>query len=450
MIKFKQFIQTLFENYHTTFNSFAKEFPDKEKEIATSINHFRKLQNTLQGDEKNIDWWAKQGWEKFNTFVQQNISKKTKSSLKKEQGDFYVLQDDSEWTILIPLDHQASCYHGAGTDWCISKQKHDYFYRYIFEDNKLLVFCIRKSDKNMWAILYNIKNNHQTEEKKIFNFDSAYKKDDSAINAETFKTETGLNLDTINEWLTKKQDEILDRLAANRTKDYNYLYMDALRTHQKNSELENLMIAKKDSKKISEYTHTVLRNRWPEGEKIIIDEANKYFNALDNMSGNITFNMYFYEYKNIIKNDLPQEIKTKLLKFPSFCYMFANQYTEGSFPEGEPTISKDANLSYTYAINVIHKRFPAGEPIIAQNPNIALNYALYVIKGRFPKGEPAISTNSVTSFYYALNIINGRFPEGELAIKKTRTCASSYFYNFINEKGDDNDFEAWLKNKNQK
>jgi hypothetical protein len=65
------------EGYKEVTQKFYQQ-ADKS-EVDKLINTFRDLvnRNQLQGNEKNIDWWGKQGFEKFKDKVEFQASQKT-------------------------------------------------------------------------------------------------------------------------------------------------------------------------------------------------------------------------------------------------------------------------------------------------------------------------------------------------------------------------------------
>jgi hypothetical protein len=80
-----------------------------------------------------------------------------------------------------------------------------------------------------------------------------------------------------------------------------------------------------------------------------------------------------------------QELKDHKLS-PYWAYCFARDVIKGPWPEGEDTISKDAEWSYYYAKAVIKGPWPKGEDVISKEAEYSYYYAKDVIKGPFSKG----------------------------------------------------------------
>ena len=120
------------------------------------IDQFRSLvnKNQVQGDERNIDWWRKQGWESFSKFVTQKSEQPTKTQVKRQRvaGKSITLMESDKWLIVIPLDKDASCFHGKNSDWCTTKPHQPYFENYFYDRNVTLIYCLNKQTGGMWAI----------------------------------------------------------------------------------------------------------------------------------------------------------------------------------------------------------------------------------------------------------------------------------------------------------
>lgn len=153
------------------------------------INQYRELvnRNQVQGDERNIDFWRKQGWEKFKQFVVQRASTPSSTQIKRKKipGNSITLRDDADWHIVIPLDKEASCFHGKHTDWCTTKPHHDYFEQYFHENEVTLVYCLQKATGKMWAIAGHMR--YESAPLELFD------QQDASLTEEQFKQQTGLD-----------------------------------------------------------------------------------------------------------------------------------------------------------------------------------------------------------------------------------------------------------------
>ena len=171
----------IIEGYKEATSEFTKVDPN----AAEVIKQYRDLvnRNQVQGDERNIDYWRKQGYEKFKEFVSKKSQMKSTTQLKRSKsvGESITLHEDENWLIVIPLDKDASCFHGKDTDWCTTKPFQSYFEEYFYDDNVTLVYFIRKSDMNKWAIAIH---KYRTE---------YFDKNDSSIQQSKFDKQTRLN-----------------------------------------------------------------------------------------------------------------------------------------------------------------------------------------------------------------------------------------------------------------
>jgi hypothetical protein len=175
------------EGYPEAQAEFAQASGDQNA-VANSIAAYRALvnKNQVQGNERNIDWWRKQGWENFKKFVAQKSQQPTKTQVKRQKvaGQSINLVDNANWLVVIPLDKDASCFHGKGSDWCTTKPTQPYFENYFYDKEVTLIYCLNKQTGGMWAIAAH----HKMPDKiEMFN------QQDRSMNAEQFQQETGMN-----------------------------------------------------------------------------------------------------------------------------------------------------------------------------------------------------------------------------------------------------------------
>lgn len=159
-----------------------------DPETATStIAQFRDLvnRNQVQGDDRNIDFWRKQGWEAFSKFVSDKAQQKSKTQEKrsKTSGQSITLFENDRWLVVAPLDKEASCFHGKGSDWCTTKPTQAYFEDYYYDKGVTLIYCLEKDTGGMWAIAATPK----VDRLELFD------KKDKPISEEVFLEQTGLN-----------------------------------------------------------------------------------------------------------------------------------------------------------------------------------------------------------------------------------------------------------------
>lgn len=105
--------------------------------------------------------------------------------------------------------------------------------------------------------------------------------------------------------------------------------------------VEQDILKTKNSDSAYIYADDVIRGRWPEAEKFIVNE-------------------------------------------PAIAYLYAMNVIRGRWPEAEPIIMKNSWYAYEYAKAVIKGRWPEAEPYIIKTGN-AILYAKDVIKGDWPE-----------------------------------------------------------------
>jgi len=191
----------LVEGYKEVTQKFAQEA--EAEQVKKAIDQYRDLvnRNQVQGDERNIDWWGKQGWERFRTFVnaksqQQSITQQKK---RKNTGRSHTLAENDRWLIVVPLDKDASCFHGKGTDWCTTKPDHDYFHVYFLNSSATLIYFLQKQTGAKWAASV-----HPDGEETYFD------KNDNSIRKKDFSKQTGIPLDTVTKYVDMVSNKSTD------------------------------------------------------------------------------------------------------------------------------------------------------------------------------------------------------------------------------------------------
>jgi hypothetical protein len=215
-----------------------------------AINAYKQLvtKNQVQGNERNIDWWRKQGWNAFNKFVTTKATQPTKSDVKRKRipGKSITLQEDDTWLIVIPVDKEASCFHGKNSDWCTTKTNQSHFEQYFYNKQVTLIYCLNKLNAGMWAIAYH----NDIDQIELFD------QKDKSLDEPEFRAQTGLSVSTLLE-LAKTDDntKTLDT-ARGAYKDQvgrlKELMMDFDGT-SKNPEIEKLLIYTKSARYSDNY-----------------------------------------------------------------------------------------------------------------------------------------------------------------------------------------------------
>ena len=185
-MRFQEFSIPLLEGFKEALVDFTDNA--SEDEVKDYLERFREVvkRNKASGDERNIDYWRKQGWDQFRQFVntaEQSLSSREAKGKRKRVGKSITLKETSKWLIVIPLDKEASCFHGSGTDWCTTKPAAPWFERYFYKDSVTLIYVISKASGGKWAIAY-----HDDVEPMEF-----FDQDDRSITIEEFKSQTQLD-----------------------------------------------------------------------------------------------------------------------------------------------------------------------------------------------------------------------------------------------------------------
>jgi len=147
----KEFI---LEGYKEVKSKFSQK--NDETIVTQYINKFKQLVDKKQItdiNQKNIDYWGKQPFDEFKSFVDEFDPGQTKTNIKrkKAKGQSITLEENDEWLIVIPLDKDASCFHGKESSWCTTKPTQSYFEEYFYDRSVILVYCLQKKPTNDMA-----------------------------------------------------------------------------------------------------------------------------------------------------------------------------------------------------------------------------------------------------------------------------------------------------------
>ena len=156
---------------------------------ANAINKYKTLvtKNQVAGQERNIDHWRKQGWDNFLKFINGKSETDTATQIKRKKvpGRSITIREDDNWLIVVPLDKNASCFHGKDSNWCTTKTDQNYFNDYFHDKNITLIYCLQKGTGGMWALATH---------KDLISDSEIFDKNDKSITDAEFRKQTGLDL----------------------------------------------------------------------------------------------------------------------------------------------------------------------------------------------------------------------------------------------------------------
>lgn len=386
MLSFKSFID---EDYKTTTAKFVASGIDKGQ-VDDYIKKFKELSNKqkLAGDEKNIDNWAKKPFSNFKEFVDKKQVEVTKSSVKKDSGksiDITTPQQRSDgWNIIIPLDKESSCYHGTGTDWCVSKREHDYFNQYFYSGGINLIFCLNDK-KEKWAITIPTSPGDMDD---LLNF---FDKKDKQITEYEFGIQTKLKFDDI----IRSYKPFIDKIKAIKDSSPDRLFLK--------------FILRKNPITEREYN-----------DDISLHKTLQEFLLTNSMSVDTRI-------ENILKYQLllPDGIVFK----DGVDFMLSNidrliVYVL-SDEDSDPSI-RVMNFIKPYFLSAQYRKTVESELVKSNDIAYIINYIQFITQEPFPEAEPIIAQYGFAAFYYATEIIKSRFPAGERMINRTSYYKDKY------------------------
>jgi hypothetical protein len=237
-----RYIEFIFEGYPEAIRDFTAQSGDKNQ-VQTTINTYKTLvnKNQVQGNERNIDWWRKQGWDEFNKFVDSKSTQPTATQVKRKRasGQSITLKETTDWLIVVPLDHDASCFHGRNTEWCTARPTGHYFDKYFLDDEVNLIYVLNKQTGGKWAIASHV----NVEEIELFD------QQDQSITETEFKQQTGFNPSDLIKLLPVGDSRIVQARTTRRelldTLRYKLQVWQSRRMFHRDTEIEELLIKSK-------------------------------------------------------------------------------------------------------------------------------------------------------------------------------------------------------------
>lgn len=287
---------------------------------------------------KDINFWRKQGFEKFKAFVSTLSKGDTKRQLaariKASSDDILTVKKTDDIHLFIPLSKGASCFHGSGTNWCIStKSGENYFFEYMRRYNSV-VFLLNTGDE-VYALVMDDRG-YVSEVR-----DSENKLLDTHI----FLSKADITHGELRRFIENNRERISKAID----KDYSDELERGQALHLKTPE--------------SAYSYAVhtLNGRFIAGEPLI---------AMNPMTA------YFYSV-NIINGRWP-EGEEAIIKYPIWAVKYAAIVLKGRWPEAERIIASHPVAAYRYATNVIRGRWPEGEEAIMSREDTAKSYTTFL------------------------------------------------------------------------
>ena len=158
MKSFKTKLEARYSIVEADFKTAKKKFSLESSEdvVDEYLSTFKTLRDKNQIKElkdKDIDVWAKKGWEEFKAFVDSFKDTKTKTSTKtdkKAQGADLVAENEG-WVVYKILTKDACILYGSNTKWCITEKDKNHFENYSAKTDFYFIISktLPKTDK--WA-----------------------------------------------------------------------------------------------------------------------------------------------------------------------------------------------------------------------------------------------------------------------------------------------------------
>lgn len=291
-------LEALFQNLLEGYKEAQYEFAAASDPTTASntIAMYKDLVNRNQflGNERNIDWWRKQTWEKFSKTVSIKSRQMTTTREKRSRstGNSIILDETLEWLIVIPLDKDASCFHGKHTDWCTAKPYTNSFETY-FHGNMTLVYCLQLQTGKKWAIVVYDGNAHQP----VFVNDR-----DNVISVESFKTDTRLDP---TKYIQLVGDELITQPVQVRRSSHTALTQEVKRllmgVDSPNLELEQKLLALNNLNIMLDYCIRVGK-RWDRFERYLVASPIDTFRIATEYASNVVQGRWLEFERSLLKS----------------------------------------------------------------------------------------------------------------------------------------------------
>lgn len=257
-MRFNEF--RLIEGYKEVTQKFAQEAdPNQVSDIITKYKDLVN-RNQVQGNERNIDWWGKQGWQRFEKFVSAKSQQQSRTQQKKrtDRGKSHTIDETPEWLIVVPLDKSASCFHGKDTDWCTTKPTANHFEQYFRDGLVTLIYFLQKQTGRKWAIAVN--DNSEAE---------YFDQQDNPLDQEDFDRQTKLDSQKYINMVAdgsdverKATDARAEMFKDKKTLEQMIEKYGELDTKENDPQIETLLLKVKDAGKLTQYlNHLTDRGR---------------------------------------------------------------------------------------------------------------------------------------------------------------------------------------------
>ena len=237
-------ITGLMEGYKEAQADFSKTAdPNEVKELLdrfkTAVNR-----NLVTGQERNIDYWRKQGFDNFKSFLtsaEQKITSRQAKGKSATTGKSIRVHEDDKWLVVVPLDKEASCFYGKDTAWCTTKPFANYYENYFYDKHVTLVYFLNKETSNKWAIAY-----HPDIDKREY-----FDQNDNSIDEVKFENQTGLDPEKFIKIIESHSEKIAE-VQTNYKENLKTL-REKISNKEISNEVENLLFNTKETSLVFKY-----------------------------------------------------------------------------------------------------------------------------------------------------------------------------------------------------
>ena len=140
------------EKVEADFKTAKKKFIEQgapDDQVKEYFEQFKALKPRIQdAEQRDIDSWAKQGWDKFQTFVDELKGTKSKNQIKKQEKSegAELIAENDDWKVYKITSHEASKRYGSNTKWCITQDEDTHWASYAKKYNFYFIISKKKRE----------------------------------------------------------------------------------------------------------------------------------------------------------------------------------------------------------------------------------------------------------------------------------------------------------------
>lgn len=132
----------LIENFFLAAQEFSAD--NDRDAVNHTISKFKDLSQRASGNERDINYWRKQGFAAFEKYVSSlsaSVSKRQTKTAIKSKDAIKILENDKA-VVVVPVTKDASILYGKGTTWCTAATTSKNYFDEYYRDGITLIYFL--------------------------------------------------------------------------------------------------------------------------------------------------------------------------------------------------------------------------------------------------------------------------------------------------------------------